>query len=256
MNFIWSMIDTFWSTVQDVAPIVLLIAFFQIMVLKKSIPNLQRLTLGMLFVIIGLSFFLIGLEKALFPIGETMALQLSEPEFIANWNSGPIDWKSYYWMYLFAALIGFSTTIAEPSLIAVAIKANEVSGGIIGTKTLRIVVAIGVSFALTLGTYRIIVGDSLVWYIFAGYGVVLLQTIFVKKDFVALAYDSGGVTTSTVTVPIVVAIGIGLANQIEGRNPALDGFGLIAIINVYSIMSVLGYLQFMDILSRIKNRKR
>jgi len=256
MEFIWSMIDTFLGTVKDVAPIVMLIAFFQILVLRKSIPNLEKLALGMLFVIIGLSFFLIGLEKALFPLGETMALQLTEPEFIEKWNSGPINWTSYYWIFLFAALIGFSTTIAEPALIAVAIKANEVSGGIIGTKTLRIVVAFGVAFALTLGTYRIVVGDSLVWYIFAGYVVVLLQTIFVKKDFVALAYDSGGVTTSTVTVPIVVAIGIGLSTQIEGRNPALDGFGLIAIINVYSIMAVLGYLQFMDILSRIKHRNR
>ena len=217
MNFIWSLIDIFIATVQDVAPIVLLIAFFQILVLKKSIPNLQKLTLGMLFVIIGLSFFLIGLEKALFPLGETMAVQLSEPSFIEKWSSNSGAWHDYYWLLLFSGLIGFSTTIAEPSLIAVAIKANEVSGGIIGVKMLRYTVAFGVSFALMLGTYRIIVGDSLVNYIFLGYAFVIFQTIFLKKDYVALAYDSGGVTTSTVTVPIVIAIGIGLSNQIEGR---------------------------------------
>ncbi len=256
MSLIWSIIDTFISTVKDVAPIVMLIAFFQILVIKKSVPNIEKLAIGMLLVIIGLSFFLIGLEKALFPIGEAMAVQLTDSDFLEKWNTGKIVWHSYYWIYLFAALIGFATTIAEPALIAVAIKANEVSGGIIGAKTLRIVVAIGVAIALTLGTYRIVVGHSLVYYIFAGYAIVLIQTIFVKKDFVALAYDSGGVTTSTVTVPIVVAIGIGLSNQIEGSNPAIDGFGLIAIINVYSIMAVLGYLQFMDILNRIKQIKR
>lgn len=256
MNFIWSLIDTFIATVQDVAPIVLLIAFFQILVLKKSIPNLQKLTLGMLFVIIGLTFFLIGLEKALFPLGETMAVQLSEPSFIEKWSSNSGAWHDYYWLLLFSGLIGFSTTIAEPSLIAVAIKANEVSGGIIGVKTLRFTVAFGVSFALMLGTYRILVGDSLVNYIFLGYAFVILQTIFLKKDYVALAYDSGGVTTSTVTVPIVVAIGIGLSNQIEGRNAAIDGFGLIAIINVYSIMSVLVYLQFMELLLKLKSRRK
>lgn len=255
MSFIWNIFNTFIATVQDVAPIVMLIAVFQILVLKKSIPNLEKLTLGMLFVIIGLTFFLIGLEKALFPIGETMAVQLSDKVFIEKWSNGSGSWYNYYWLLLFAGMIGFSTTIAEPALIAVAIKANEVSGGVIGVKTLRFTVAFGVAFALILGTYRIIVGDSLVTYIFIGYAVVLLQTIFVKKDFVALAYDSGGVTTSTVTVPIVVAIGIGLSNQIEGRNAAVDGFGLIAIINVYSIMSVLFYLQFMELLLKLKSRK-
>ncbi len=256
MNLIWSIIDTFLSTVQDVAPIVMLIAFFQILVLKKSIPNLERLALGMLFVIIGLSFFLIGLEKALFPIGETMALQLSEPEFIQKWSPGEISWKSYYWMYIFAALIGFSTTIAEPSLIAVAIKANEVSGGNISKNALRITVAFGVAIALSLGAFRIVSGHPLYIYILGGYAIVLIQTIFAPKDMVALAYDSGGVTTSTVTVPIVAALGIALSSSVEGSNPAIDGFGLIAFASVFPIISVLGYLQFFEILRLIKQRKR
>lgn len=256
MNFIWSIIDSFWSTVQDVAPIVMLIAFFQIIVLKKSVPNLQQLALGIIFVIIGLSFFLIGLERALFPIGETMALQLSGNEFIEKWSFGLTDWRRYYWVYIFAALIGFSTTIAEPSLIAVATKANEVSGGNINKNALRITVAFGVALALAVGTFRIVTGHPLYIYILAGYFIVLIQTIFAPKDMIALAYDSGGVTTSTVTVPIVAALGLGLSSSVEGSNPAIDGFGLIAFASVFPIISVLAYIQFIAILKKFKHKKR
>ena len=235
---------TFLSTLQDVAPIVGLIVFFQLVVLKQPVPNLRRILFGGIMVVIGLTFFLIGLEKALFPIGEIMAKQLSASEFITMHYSGAItDWQAYYWIYIFAGLIGFSTTIAEPSLYAVALKANEVSGGTIATLTLRVVVALGVAVALMVGTYRIVVGHSLVWYILTGYVLVVIQTIFVQKDIAALAYDSGGVTTSTVTVPIVAALGIGLATTVPGRNPALDGFGLIAFASVFPIITVLGYAQ-------------
>jgi hypothetical protein len=250
---------TFLHTIRDVAPIVVLIAVFQILVIKKTIPNLKKVVLGVVLVIIGLSFFLIGLEQALFPLGESMARQLSDPEFVMNYYSGPLsDWQAYYWVYIFAALIGFSTTIAEPALYAVAVKANQVSGGTIGTFYLRFVVAIGVAFALVIGTYRIVVGDSLVYYIMIGYIIVVIQTIFVKKDIVALAYDSGGVTTSTVTVPIVAALGLGLASVVPGRNPALDGFGLIAFASVFPMITVLGYAQTMDIIKylyKLKNSK-
>jgi hypothetical protein len=243
---------TFLLTIRDVAPIVLLIVVFQVFILSKSIPNLKKVVLGFVLVVIGLTFFLIGLEKALFPLGELMARQLSMPDFVLRNYSGSLsDWQAYYWIYIFAALIGFSTTIAEPSLYAVAVKANEVSGGTIGTLNLRIVVAMGVAFALVLGTYRIVVGDSLVHYIMAGYCVVILQTLFVKKELVALAYDSGGVTTSTVTVPIVAALGLGLSSVVPGRNPALDGFGLIAFASVFPIISVLAYAQFNDIIKYI-----
>ena len=149
---------TFLNTVRDVAPIVLLIAIFQVFIIKRSIPNLKKVILGVVLVIFGLTFFLIGLEQALFPVGEMMAKQLSKPDFIAAGYSGPVtDWQAYYWVYIFAALIGFSTTIAEPSLYAVAVKANEVSGGTIGILYLRIVVALGVALALVVGTYRIVV---------------------------------------------------------------------------------------------------
>ncbi len=248
---------TFLYTIRDVTPIVLLIAVFQIFIIKRSVPNLKKVGFGFVLVVIGLTFFLMGLEKALFPVGELMARQLSAPEFIGKTSSGTLnDWHAYYWVYIFAALIGFSTTIAEPSLYAVAVKANEVSGGSISTLLLRIVVAIGVAIALVLGTYRIVVGDSLVNYIMAGYIVVVIQTIFVKKDLVALAYDSGGVTTSTVTVPIVAALGLGLASVVPGRNPALDGFGLIAFASVFPIIAVLGYAQLNDIIKYFTKLKK
>ena len=248
---------TFLSTLRDVAPIVILIGVFQVFIIKRSIPNLRMVVFGVILVIFGLTFFLVGLEKALFPLGEFMARQLSDPEFILKSYSGSLtDWRAYYWVYLFAALIGFSTTIAEPALYAVAVKANEVSGGTISTWYLRVVVAIGVALALVVGTYRIVVGDSLVTYITAGYLVVVLQTIFVKKDLVALAYDSGGVTTSTVTVPIVAALGLGLASVVPGRNPAIDGFGLIAFASVFPMITVLGYAQINDMIKFFNNIKK
>jgi hypothetical protein len=251
------LVITFIYTIRDVAPIVVLIAVFQIFIIKKTIPNLKRVAVGVVLVVFGLTFFLIGLEKALFPLGELMAKQLSNPEFIADSYSGSqTNWQAYYWVYIFAALIGFSTTIAEPALYAVAIKANEVSGGTIGTLYLRVVVAVGVAFALVVGTYRIVVGDSLVTYIMIGYIIVVVQTIFVKKDIVALAYDSGGVTTSTVTVPIVAALGLGLASVVPGRNPAIDGFGLIAFASVFPMITVLGYAQFNDILGYLNKFKK
>ena len=251
-----NLVSTFFATIRDVAPIVLLIAVFQILVIKKPIPNMTSVLLGGVFVVAGLSFFLMGLEMALFPVGEMMAKQLSDPVFIKKYYSGSLtQWQAYYWVYIFAGLIGFSTTIAEPSLYAVAIKANEVSGGTIGIFQLRLVVAVGVTLSLVVGTYRIVVGDSLSTYIMVCYILVVIQTIFVKKDLVALAYDSGGVTTSTVTVPIVVALGLGLASVVPGRNPALDGFGLIAFASVFPMITVLGYAQLNDLLRKINKLK-
>jgi hypothetical protein len=254
---ILELLNIFFDTVGDVAPIVLLVAVFQIFVIKKSIPNLKNVVFGVVLVIFGLAFFLMGLEQALFPIGEMMAKQLSDPVFVQEHYSGSInDWQAYYWVYIFAAFVGFATTIAEPSLYAVALKANEVSGGTIGTLYLRIVVAIGVAIALVIGTYRIVVGDSLANYILVGYIIVVIQTIFVKKDLVGLAYDSGGVTTSTVTVPIVAALGLGLASVVPGRNPALDGFGLIAFASVFPMITVLGYAQLTDLIKYFNKLKK
>lgn len=243
------------STIRDVAPIVVLIVFFQLAVLKQPIPHLRNVIVGGIYVVLGLALFLMGLEKALFPLGDIMATQLSDPAFVAGNAGEPITWTSYYWIYIFAAMIGFSTTIAEPSLIAVAYKANEVSAGTIGQWGLRITVAFGVAFALALGTFRIVSGTPLYLYILAGYVIVLIQTIFAPKQIIALAYDSGGVTTSTVTVPLVAALGLGLSSTVPGRNPAIDGFGLIAFASLFPIIAVMGYAQYMEwILNKSKKR--
>jgi len=243
-------------TMLDVLPILLLIVFFQLVVLRQPIPHLKRVILGGLYVVLGLALFLMGLEKALFPIGEIMANQLAAPSFIGVAENAIADWTDYYWIYIFAATIGFSTTIAEPSLIAVAIKAGEVSAGTISANGLRITVAVGVAFALALGTFRIVTGTPLYLYILGGYIIVIIQTIFAPKDLIALAYDSGGVTTSTVTVPLVTALGLELSGVVPGRNPAIDGFGLIAFASLFPIISVLGYSQFMALKNKMSHFKK
>ncbi len=243
-----NLLDTIWATVTDVLPIALVIIGFQSLVIRRPIPNIARVGFGFVYVLVGLAFFLLGLEMALFPIGKLMAQQLTAPEFIMGGGQGfdagkSPDWSQYYWVYAFALAIGFSTTIAEPSLLAVALKANQVSGGVIGVWGLRIAVAIGVALGIGLGVYRIITGTPLHWYIIVGYVIVLFQTLFAPRMIIPLAYDSGGVTTSTVTVPLVAALGLGLASNIPGRNPVFDGFGLIAFASLFPIITVMAYAQ-------------
>ncbi len=242
------------STVKDVTPILLLVVVFQYIVLQQNLPNPRKVIFGVVLVIVGLAFFLLGLEMALFPVGDMMAQQLSSYEFISKHYSNPESWMAYYWIYIFAFAIGFSTTIAEPSLIAVTYKASEISGGKIQEFTLRLTVALGVAISLSVGCYRIVTGTPLYLYILVGYIIVIIQTIFAPKDMIALAYDSGGVTTSTVTVPIVAALGLGLASVVPGRNPAIDGFGLIAFASLFPIITVLAYGQIIDILSKINKK--
>ena len=234
------------ETVRDVLPIVLIIFGFQIFVIRQPIPQLKNVILGFIYVILGLALFLQGLKQALFPLGEMMATQLTDPAFIYQGLKQipkTVHWSDYQWVYLFAAAIGFATTIAEPSLIAVAIKAKDVSGGTITIWGLRISVAIGVSIGIALGTFRIVTGTPLHYYIMTGYVIVVIQTFYAPRIIIALAYDSGGVTTSTVTVPLVAALGLGLAATIPGRNPLIDGFGLIAFASLFPIMTVMGYAQ-------------
>jgi len=247
VEFIYDFGKILLTTGKDVLPIIILIVGFQLLVLRQPIPHLPRLIVGGVYVVLGLTLFLVGLEKALFPLGNIMATQLSDPSFIYGTGEVVIqaDWTAYGWVYLFAAMIGFATTIAEPSLIAVAFKAHEVSAGTISQWGLRITVAIGVAFGISLGTFRIITGTPLYIYILVGYMIVIVQTIFAPKSIIPLAYDSGGVTTSTVTVPLVAALGLGLAGTVPGRNPALDGFGLIAFASLCPIITVMGYAQLM-----------
>ncbi len=248
MEFITDLGLVFLATCKDVLPIIILILGFQLFVLRQTIPHLRRVLVGGVYVILGLTLFLAGLEKALFPLGKIMARQLSDPVFLYGTDAvvTTADWQAYGWVYLFAAMIGFATTIAEPSLIAVAYKAREVSAGTIPELGLRITVAVGVAFGISLGTFRIVTGTPLYIYILIGYIIVIIQTIFAPKSIIALAYDSGGVTTSTVTVPLVAALGLGLASTVPGRNPALDGFGLIAFASLCPIITVMGYAQFMQ----------
>ncbi|WP_299179162.1 DUF1538 domain-containing protein [uncultured Neptuniibacter sp.] len=238
------------STIKDVIPIALIIFGFQFLVIRRRIANLRKVLIGFAYVIIGLALFLLGLEKALFPVGRLMAEQLTDPDFIRGWSgnvAGALHWQDYFWVYIFAFAIGASTTIAEPSLIAVAIKANEVSGGAIGVWGLRIAVAIGVAIGISLGTWRIVTGYPIHWFIIAGYIVVVVQTFFAPKLIVPLAYDSGGVTTSTVTVPLVAALGLGLAETVPGRSALIDGFGLIAFASLFPMITVMAYAQISEL---------
>lgn len=216
------------GVIKDIAPILVVIFFFQYAVIRKSIAHLHKIITGIIFVILGLYAFIVGLEMGLFPIGETIAFQLT-------------SMKNNLLIYLFGFLIGFSTTMAEPALLAIAIKAEEISEGMIQQNMLRIVVAFGVAIGIALGAYRLVVGDPIHYYIVVGYLFVIVFTYFAPKYIISIAYDSGGVTTSTVTVPLVAALGLGLAENIEGRNPLIDGFGLIAFASLFPMLTVMGY---------------
>jgi hypothetical protein len=258
-NLMIDIANTFVATVRDVLPIAVILFGFQFFVLRRKIPHLKRVLSGFGFVLVGLALFLLGLEEALFPVGKLMAQQLTDPAFLgidvaAIGDEVAKHWYAYYWVYIFAFMIGFATTVAEPSLIAVAIKASEVSGGAIQPWGLRIAVAIGVAVGISLGTFRIVTGTPLHFYIIAGYIVVIIQTIFAPRSIIALAYDSGGVTTSTVTVPLVAALGLGLSATVPGRNPLLDGFGLIAFASLFPIMTVMGYAQLGEWQARRKRK--
>ena len=253
MDTLRLILGTGLSTIRDVLPIAAVIVGFQLAVLRRPIPNLRRVAIGFAYVLAGLTLFLVGLERALFPLGRLMAAQLTDPAFVhggLETLAAHVRWTDYYWVYLFALAIGFSTTIAEPALIAVALKANEVSGGAVGVWGLRIAVALGVAIGIALGTFRIVTGTPVHYFIIAGYVVVVIQTYFAPRLIVPLAYDSGGVTTSTVTVPLVAALGLGLAEAVPGRNPLVDGFGLIAFASLFPIMAVLAYGQMSEYRSR------
>ena len=246
IEFLTHLMNVMIDTVFDVLPIAAIIFGFQFFVIRKKIPHLKQVLLGFFYVLLGLSLFLVGLQEALFPVGELMAKQLTDPKFIyGSLDAIPefFHWADYKWVYIFAAAIGFSTTLAEPSLLAVAIKARDVSGGAISVWGLRSAVAIGVGVGIALGTYRIVSGTPLHYYIITGYIIVMIQTIFAPKMIIALAYDSGGVTTSTVTVSLVTALGLGLASTVPGRSALLDGFGLIAFASLFPMITVMAYAQ-------------
>ncbi len=243
MNALRVFMDVFVETLRDVLPIVTILVFFQFAILRRPLPQPKRMLIGFASVLLGLVLFLIGLEEALFPVGRLMAEQFTNPAFVGAAPGEAVDWQKYYWVYLFAFAIGFSTTVAEPALIAVAIKASELSNGAIGSWGLRIAVALGVATGISIGCFRIVTGIPIHYFIITGYVVVVVQTFFAPKIIVPLAYDSGGVTTSTVTVPLVAALGLGLAENVPGRSALIDGFGLIAFASLFPMMSVMAYAQ-------------
>jgi hypothetical protein len=229
----------FLQSFSDVLPIILVITFFQLVIIQKPFPHLKETLFGFILVIIGLFIFIQGLENALFPIGEKLAV-----EFAVKGN--------VYWIVLFGFTLGFATTIAEPALTVIAQKAGQIAaqaGAIEKAQDsidkyvwgLRLTTAFAVGLAGAIGVIRIIKGWPLVIFILAGYSLIVLATLFAPKEIIGIAYDAGGITTSTITVPLITALGIGLATSIRGRNPIIDGFGLIALASLTPILFVMLY---------------
>ncbi|MEE8342880.1 MAG: DUF1538 domain-containing protein [Gammaproteobacteria bacterium] len=227
------------DSLRDLAPLLIVISFFQLFVLRQPVPNALELLGGIVLVVLGLSLFVRGLELGLFPIGQSMAYAFARK-------------GSLSWMLLFAFALGFGTTVAEPALIAIADEAADVAaeGGMIDHSTLsrenyalglRLTVALAVGFAIVLGVIRIVKGWPVQYLIIGGYLGVVIMTVFAPKEIIGIAYDAGGVTTSTITVPLVTALGVGLAMSIKDRNPMLDGFGLIAFASLTPIIFVMAY---------------
>lgn len=258
MAVIREILATLTSTFADVLPIIVFLFAFQALIIRRPLPHLGRLLWGLGFAIVGLGLFFVGLEQALFPLGRMMAAQLTSPEQLVGVADGAAGhgWNAYLWVYVFALCLAFSTTIAEPALLAVAMKASDLSGGAIGVWGLRVAVAIGAAIGVSLGCFRIVAGLPLHLFIMAGYVIVVIQTAWAPRVIVPLAYDAGGVTTSTVTVPLITALGLGLAETIPGRNALLDGFGLVAFAALFPIISVLAYAQFSVLSSRIRGERR
>ncbi|HFD81092.1 MAG TPA: DUF1538 domain-containing protein [Gammaproteobacteria bacterium] len=233
------LLRSLFGSFRDLAPIIVVVLFFQLVVLQQPLPNLLQLLVGLVLVVSGLTFFINGLEIGLFPVGESLAHALARK-------------GSLSWLLVFAFVLGFATTVAEPALIAVAEEAAEIAaldGSIEPGKAaeeayaagLRLTVALSVGFAIVLGVLRILKGWPMHWMIAAGYVLVVIITAFAPDEIIGIAYDSGGVTTSTITVPLVAALGVGLASSIRGRNPVTDGFGLIAFASLTPIIFVMIY---------------
>jgi hypothetical protein len=230
-----------------------------VLVIRRLPSDWKQSASGLVYVVVGLTLFLVGLEQGLFPLGRSMAEQLTHGKVaelqasVTESGIAVVDWRDFTWVYVFAAATGFATTLAEPALIAVSIKAEQISGGAITAWGLRLAVALGVAVGVSLGAFRIVTGTPLPYYIIAAYAVVVIQTVRAARPIIPLAYDSGGVTTSTVTVPVVAALGLGLAAVIPGRSPLIDGFGLVAFASVFPIISVLGYAMLTSALKRGKS---
>lgn len=231
------------ATTLTVVPVGLFLVLFHRIVLKQRLANAGRIVVGFVFIIVGLTSLLLGLEKALFPVGRLMVEQL-----VATTGGHPADvaalpWTAYYPIYIFAFCIAFGAAAAEPTLLSIALKVNEISGGAVPALGLRIAAAVGVASGVTLGCIRIAADIPLHWVAAAVYLVIIVQTFLAPRSIAPIAYDSGGVSTTAVTVPVITALGLGLAEQLPGRDPLRDGFGLIGLACFCAAVSVLGYAQ-------------
>lgn len=254
MDLILEFITITAATALDVLPIVAFMLFFYWVVLGQKLARPRQLAIGFGFMMVGLGIFLLGLDKALFPIGRMMVEQLTAVS-VTYATEADAHWTDYRLIFAFAFCIAFGAAIAEPALLAIAHKVYDITGGAIHPWGLRTAAALGVATGVTIGCIRIAAGIPLHWCMAAGYAIVIIQTAFSPRAIVPLAYDSGGVTTSVVTVPIVTALGLGLAQQVPGRSEFADGFGLLALACVFPVITVLGYAQITAFLEKRSPRR-
>jgi len=244
---------TLGATAKDVLPVASFMLFVYCIVLRQKLARAKNVIAGLIFVTVGLGLLLLGVDKALFPAGRMMVTQLS-PQSAHDQSAAPV-WGSFLLIYLFAFCITFAAAIAEPALSAVAQRVNELTGGAINTWGLRIAAAMGVALGVTLGCMRVVAGIPLHWCMGTVFLIILVQTLTAPRAILPLAYDTGGVSTTVVTVPVVAALGLGLAELIPARNPLLDGFGMVAMACTVPAITVLGYAQIAMLLEKRLDRR-
>lgn len=255
MDLIKDLLAMFGDTALSVIPIAVFILFFQRVVLHRRFARPAHLAIGFAFVLVGLAMFLLGLQEALFPVGRIMVEQLVAVT-VTNLPDRGLHWWDYQLIFAFAFSLAFGAALAEPALLAIANRVNDLSGGAIHAWGLRVAAALGVALGVTIGCMRIASGIPLYWCMAAGYAVIIAQTVFAPRVIASVAYDVGGVSTSAVTVPVVTTLGLGLAQQVPGRSGMQDGFGLLALACVYPVITVLAYAQVTAFLERRALRRR
>lgn len=254
MDLIRELGSTLGATATDVLPVASFMLFMYCVVLRQKLARARNVFAGLAFVTVGLALLLLGVDKALFPAGRMMVEQLSP----ANAHDGAAEpaWTHFHLIYSFAFCITFAAAIAEPTLFAVAQRVNELSGGAINTWGLRIAAASGVALGVTLGCVRVVAGIPLHWCMAAVFAIILVQTLTSPRVILPLAYDTGGVSTTVVTVPVVAALGLGLAELLPTRNPLLDGFGMVALACTVPAVTVLAYAQIAMLFEKRARRRQ
>lgn len=239
------LVQALLATLLDAAPVVLVVGVFQAVILRRRPAHLPRVLVGAAYVVLGLTLFRLGLEWSLLPIGADLSERLTAP-VLARLPDGEVAWRRFLWLYLFAAMLGFATTMVEPALTAIAERVGALTGGTLRPWTLRLVVAAGVSVGLLLGTVRIVTGFPLPWAVAGLVGLIALLVAFAPRQLVPLAFDCGGFATSVVTVPMVAAFTVGVATAIPGRDPLTDGFGVILFALLAPVASVLAFAVMLE----------